>query len=235
MRNPLTKAPDTKNENVMNPEFKTILDVAARISSEAPAKRDELLRGIEQAQRDQIQAASAKEAAKTNEQFYKACDFESHAKEREAFLKRQLDDLQYTPRMDESDYNAAVSKVDSVVLSAAESFREIASSAMRSIVQARSEYMKTLRDADKTLISLDAAANVLQSKYRYQVLKYTDGSEDRREDPSEWKRHITRYKDGKGLMYAVRDPKKERPSAWVAYVTDEYLAEAWRAAERVSE
>lgn len=235
MRNPLTKAPDTKNENGMNPEFKKILDAAAGISSETPEKQQEYLQGIEKAKAAQAKAAADKDAAMTEEEFTRACDFEAHAKDLKQFFTRKLDDLRHSPRMDETAYDDTVKNVDTIVLGAAEAFREIASKAMRIIVQARAEYLQTLQDADKTLAALDDAANVLQSRYRYRVSKYTDGSETRQEDPNEWRLHTTRYMTGKGYIYACRDPKKERPSVWQVCAWDEYLTEAWRAAERVSE
>lgn len=239
MRKPLNKAlvPTTaaKGEKGMNPEFQKIMDIAAGITIETPEKRQEFVQGIEAAQAARAKAVAAKESAATEEEFNQACDDELRAKLKENYFTKQLDALQHSPRMDEDAYNFAVNTVDSIVLDAAESFRKIASAAMESIVQARKEYIQTLREADKTLSALDKAANVLQSKYRYHVFRYTDGKEVRREDPSEWKLHTTRYMKDKGYVYACRDPKKGRPSVWQSNAWDRYLAAAWRAANRVSE
>lgn len=236
MRIPLNKAltPNTKEgkspstvgtypgkADSMNKEIKKVADVAAELAKTNPETRAQYLRGIEDAQAAQKAAAQAKEDAETEAAFNKACDDESHARDKEAFFRRQLDRLDFTPRMEEAEYYKHVDTVKATVEKAAADFRRIAEKAIDDLVAAKAEYLAITKEADEALIALDAAANVLQSKFRFKTITFTgDTPAQTVEDRSEWTRHAIRYNgNGKGYGLIAKDGadwNKKTCAAWKA-------------------
>lgn len=212
------------SSEIMNRDIKKVADVVAKLEKANPADKDRYLKGIEKAQAAQRAAAHAKETAETEAAFNKACDDESHARDKEAFFKRQLDRLTFSPRMDEDAYNKHVQAVQTAVEKAAEDFRQIAQRAIQEIMDAKAAYIATATEADKVLNDLDAAANVLQSKYRYRTVTFTgDMQAQHVEDANEWRRHAIRYiETGKACNLVTKTGGE-----W-----DSILCAAWNAAER---
>ena len=211
---------------IMNKDIKKVADVVAKLEKANPADKDRYLKGIEEAQAAQKSAAQAKETAETEAVFNKACDDESHARDKEAFFKRQLDRLTFSPRMEETAYYGHVQTVQTAMEKAAEDFRQIAQRAMQEIMDAKAAYIATANEADKVLSDLDAAANVLQSKHRYKAVTFTgDTPTQYVEDANEWRRHAVRYiETGKADNLATRTGGE-----W-----DSILCAAWNAAERAA-
>lgn len=237
MRTPLNKAlkPDTKrgtlpsldlhpkkaDDRIKNKEIQKVADAAAELAKDRPNIRAQFINGIVDAQEEQAKAAQAKEDAVTEEAFNKACDDESHAREKEAFFRKQLEHIDSTPRMDEAEYNDHVNAVKSVVEKAAADFRKTAEKAINDIVIAKTDYLIVLAEADEALTALDAAANVLQAKYRYKTITFTgDTPPQQVEDRNEWTRHAIRYNEtGKGYDLIARDGtdwNKKTCAAWKA-------------------
>ena len=211
---------------IMNRDIKKVADVVATLEKANPTTMEQYRKGIEDAQDAQRAAARAKETAETEIDFNKACDDESHARDKEAFFKRQLDRLTFSPRMEEATYNKHVQAVQTAVEKAAEDFRRTAQRAIQEIMDAKAAYMATATEADKVLTDLDAAANVLQSKYRYRTVTFTgDNPPQNVEDPSEWRRHAVRYIGTGKACYLVTRTGGE----W-----DSILCAAWNAAERAA-
>lgn len=205
----------------MNKDIKKVLDAAAALKRENPETRAQYSRGIADAQAAQKAAAQAKEDAETEAAFDKACDDESHARDKEAFFRRQLDRLDYTPRMNEAAYYAHVDAVKDAVEKAAADFRRAAEKAIDDIAAAKAAYIEITKEADAALIALDTAANVLQSKYRYRTVTFTgDIPAQYVEDQNEWTRHAIRYNDtGKGYDLVAKDGadwNKKTCAAWKA-------------------
>ena len=205
----------------MNKEIKKVADVAAALEKENPETRAQYLKGVADAQKAQEAAAKAKEEAESEAAFNKACDDESHARDKEAFFRRQLDRLDFTPRMNEADYNKHVDAVKAAVEKAAADFRRTAEKAIDDLVAARAEYLAITKEADEALIALDVAANVLQSKYRYKTITFTgDTTAQYVEDRNEWTRHAIRYNgNGKGYDLVAKDGtdwNKKTCAAWKA-------------------
>lgn len=230
---PQNKGAEPGKDQTMNSELQKVMDMANSIEQAKPETREQYLRGIEEAQKAQARAAEAKETAETEKEFNKACDDESHARDKEQFYKRMLAKLDYDPRMTEKDYYTALSSVHSVVVRAAQDFKETARKAMSELVSARRDYLQLVKDADFVLATLDEKSNVLQSKYRYRKTDYSDGTYTVTEDPNEWLSHITRYLNtGKGynliVMYdrPANMPSYENPTDWIA-------SAAWRAAQEI--
>ena len=135
----------------MNKEIKKVADVAAALEKENPETRAQYLKGVADAQKAQEAAAKAKEEAESEAAFNKACDDESHARDKEAFFRRQLDRLDFTPRMNEADYNKHVDAVKAAVEKAAADFRRTAEKAIDDLVAARAEYLAITKEADESV------------------------------------------------------------------------------------
>lgn len=210
----------------MDKEIKKVSDIAAELKKINPETRAQYLKGIADAQTAQEAAARAKEEAETEPAFNKACDDESHARDKEAFFRRQLERLDFTPRMEEADYCRYVDTVKAAVEKAAAGFRRAAEKAIDELVEARAAYIETVNDADAALTALDEAANVLQSKYRYKEYYVTgEGGKGsvlagRTEDRNEWTFHAIRY-SGTGKDYELiakngTDWNEKTCAAWAA-------------------
>ena len=209
----------------MNTTFKKVMDKAATLKREDPETRALYVQGIEDAKEEQAEAAERKEAAERIEDFNKAVDDETHAREREAFYRRQLDRLDFTPRMDEVEYYRERAAIVQEVESAAANFRKAAENALAMIIKAKRDYLTTAAEADVALDALDTASNFLQCKHRYKTVVYQDAPAQQIEDRNEWERHAIRYTNGSGRAYdlATLDGSERN------YI----ICAAWRAAERV--
>ena len=207
MRTPFNKAlsANTKEgagkENSMNKEFKKILDAAAAIDQAQPELRAQYVKGLEAAQEAQKIAAQAKEEAETEEAFDKACNDERNAIDKAAFFERRIASLDFTPRMDEAEYDKYVGTVKTTVEKAAAAFCEVAEKAIDELAEAKAAYMSVVTDADKVLVALDDAANVLQSRYRYREVRRAGWPVEKIEDRNEWRLHALNYNRGSGKCY----------------------------------
>ena len=239
MRNPFNKAiTETMNkttgkaprkDSTMNETFQAVLDAATAIDTSAPKIRAEYVQKMAEAQEAQRAANEAKASAETEKAFNKACDDESRARDKEEFYRRMISKIDYTARMDESEYFGHVHAVEDEVNAAAEEFRKAAEKAMLEIVAARSKYEATAAEADKVLIALDAAAYVLQVKYRYKEWQLIGKPSAYIEDPSEWINHAVRYRgNGRAFNLAVCDKNQNAPDTY-----NPVLTAAWHAAERL--
>lgn len=188
----------------MNKTLEKVAEAAAAIERENPEVRARYLQGIAAAQEARKAAAQAKIDAETEEAFNRACDDENHAKDKEAFYRRQLEHLEFTQRMDETEYFVHVDAVRATVEAAAADFRKTAEKAVKEIAAARAAYLATVTEADTVLNALDAAANVLQVKHRYRTKKFIGAAPEEVEDRDEWTRHAVRYSNGKGCELATR-------------------------------
>lgn len=253
MRNPLNKSrkpltkeePMTEEQPTMDPVLRRIMDKAEELKQAEPENRNEFLRGIEQAQAAQVEAIRKKETASTLDEFNKACDDESRARDKEAFFRRLLDKLDSNPRMDEAEYYEAREDVDRVVREVAAEFVKIARRCIPELVEARKKYIQIQKDADRVLSALDASANVLQTKYRYRTTEHSGGVyydiyegekrtpawTERREDPNEWTRHTVRYSNtGRGYGLLTADQPRDR----YGNISDYTVGAAWEVAGRIA-
>lgn len=210
----------------MDKTLQKIADKAATITTADPQTRAGFLQGIADAQAAAKAAAKAREDAESEAAFDKACDDETHAKFKEGFFRKKLDEYDYSPRMNEDEYNEAVEAVDAVVKKAADNFRAVASKAIAEIIAAKKAYTDTADDADAVLEELDAAANVLQSKYKYRENHFQGIPSTYTKDPGEWRNHAKRYaKNGAAMDLVTKKPGSA--TEW-----DDVTLAAWRAAER---
>lgn len=207
----------------MNGSIKKAMETAAQIKADHPDDRGEYLEGIEQAKALREAAAAAKEQARTEAELDDACNEENRARDREKFFRRQLDRLDYTPRMDEAEYYKLVEGVEAEVESAAAVFQAKASKAIAEIIAAKEAYLEVTTNADTALTALDTAARVLQSKYRYRVVEFVDAPAQNVEDPTEWTRHVIRYASTGRELKLV---------AWTGAEWNDTICAAWTAADR---
>lgn len=213
----------------MNKDLQRVADAIATIDTNLPQIRDEYVKGIEDSQTAQREAQKAKEEALTGVDFDNACDRERHATEREQFFKRKLEDLDFTPRMGEKEYFSHVATVQGVMEKAAQEYRKEAEKAMNALIAARGKYEAIANDADEVLRDLDAAANVLQSKYRYREIHFTgDVPSKLIEDVNEWTRHTVRFLPESYYKAACTDATPEGPLTY-----NDIQVAAWMAVDRV--
>lgn len=206
-------------------EFEKVMNVTNRINQASPQTREELVKGLESAKAAQQSAIEAKLNAETEKELDIALDDERRAIYKVAFFQRQLDKLDYTPRMAEAEYYDSVQAVEDTMKKAADAFRKTALDAMEKLVLAWKDYQTTTKDADFTLEALDSAANVLQSKHRYKILDLQNMDALKIEAPDEWRRHAVRYGSGKAYSLCVRDESGEY---------DKYAVTAWKAASQIA-
>lgn len=211
----------------MNKELQKVYDLTTKIEKPSAARMD-LLNGLNQAKKKLEDAITAKEDAETENELDRALDDERRAADKIAFFKRQLDKIDFTPRMDEAEYDKAVETVENTVEKAADAFRKAAMTAMEQLVNAREEYLQTAQDADDVLEMLDKASNVLQSRFRYKELHRLGMDPVKIEDQWEWRNHATRYTRGSGLACRIATGNENGPEDYILYA-------AWMAAGKVSE
>lgn len=185
-----------KGEKTMNNEFQKIIDRAAEVGKTRPEVKAKLEQGIAAAQAARAAAEQAKGTAETEEDFYQSCDDEFHAREKETFLRQQLDRLEETTSMNETEYDRYIAIVSDAVEKTASDFCKVAEKAMGEIIAAGEKYYDIITDADKTLESLDAGAFVLQVKYAYRVFNFHNAPSLKLKIPDEWRFHALRYRTG---------------------------------------
>lgn len=212
--------------------FQDVADVAASVGSKHIEARAEYMAGIDKAKAAQREAAQEKEDAKTEKQLDSALDKGMRAREKEAFFKKMIAEIDYTPRIDEAVYNACVEKVHAEVSNEISAYWTRVFKAMKEIVDAKESLMGVASDADKVLNQLDASANVLQSKYRYREKQFTTSDPgvlrtEYTEDREEWKNHARRYSLNGELFKMVTD-NHDIPSAY----DPDYIRAAWLAADK---
>ena len=103
---------------------------------------------------------------------------------------------------------------------------------MDDLARARAEYEAITADADRVLIALDDAAQVLQNEYKFRTLTFINKPDEQVADPEYWKRHAIRYNNFGGyagsmaerlIIYADPDTMTGR---------SEKALTAWKAAGR---
>lgn len=214
----------------MSKIIEEIKALATRLKSSQPAEQNDLVAGLKAAQAEAAEAEARKNSAESEEDFFKYGNAHVEAKKRVEFYKSKLDAYNRTMRMPEPEYFSHVEAVESEVQKAASKYRDTVRKAMNQIMTARREYIELASDADIALAALDESANVLQVKHRFQMFYRVGMEPEKKESPSEWKRHAIRYFSGitssRGYDMAVM-------SGDDMTVHDHVLTAAWDAAAKV--
>ena len=225
-KNRIAGTPAGKDTHTMNKDLQKVADATATIDTNIPQIREEYVQSIESAQKAQLDAKKEKEEALTGVEFDNACEKDRNAHEKEIFFKRKLEELDFTPRMDEKEYFAHVATVQKVMDKAAANYREKALKLMNELVSTHKDYMQLVNDADQVLEDLDRASNVLQSKHRYREYTYQGAPSQFVQDYSEWRNHTVRYGSGKARDMVVEDGDGKH---------NRYLNKAWNTADQITE
>ena len=210
-----------KNETVkdLNPIKKRI----EAVMGDYPTKKADLRDQLVITKADLETARAAQDAAKDLKEFDKAAEVVKRAETRVNFVESAIRKLDEAPRMSEAEYNSIVDTCGRIMAGAAADYRERVSALMDQIKKAKDLYLSIAANVDQTLTDLDAAANVLQTKYTDRIDQYSDGKggtyEIRRPDPNEWRKHVVRYAPGTACQLATSagDPHdKVLYAAWDA-------------------
>lgn len=189
-----------------------IREKAQEIMGNTPAERARIIEAIAEAQAAKAAAQQTIEATLNESEFIAAEKALNEADNRENFNRRLLEHINTTPRMSEENYNRATEACKDLILSERDKARATIDKAMQQIKEALDEYKELAGDIDITLRELDAAANVLQTKYG-----------------PEWERHALRFAGtGKAHQILCEDPNPEKPGAFKYSI---YCA-AWGAVDK---
>ncbi len=210
----------------MDKNFQRLLDQVLKGVDDVSDIKAQYLDKIKDAKKRQELAIKAKDEAKDETGFKKACDDEHYARDLELFWRKKLEEITFTPRMDDELYHKTVDTISKAVNESADEYISTVKKIICELTDARDKYLMITSAADHALQELDEKANVLQCKYRYRKTLFEDKETKIIEDPSEWKRHAVRFDVARAheLVTNVDNQNKShivRP----AYIT------AWKLAE----
>lgn len=202
-------------------DLERIQTKAAEILGDYPEKRANLLQAVRNAEETLQTAKAEQEAAEDLAQYDKAAERAKRAELALHFAKATLEKLENAPRMEEADYMKALTTCRDTMEKAAKAYREKATALMDQLKALTDEYKQTAKDTNETLIKLDKAANVLQSKY---------GREKKGIAVKEnWLRYALRYDNGKPCAMATLT---EPQGTLINRNHDSILCAAWLAMDK---
>ena len=178
-------------------DLSTIRSRIDAVLGDYPMKKAELTRQLER-DREVLSVAKAKQdAAEDLKDFDAAADDVRHAEMRVNFIENALRKLDAEPRMTEAEYNSIVNSCSQIMEESTAEYITKVSALMNQIKEAKDTYLSKAAAVNQALIDLDAAANVIQTKYTERIDQYSDGNGGTYEvsvpDPNEWRRHAVRY------------------------------------------
>ena len=207
---------------INNKSLAEIRETAAGLMQDYPAKENEIKNNLKAAEAARAAAEQTMETTIDETEYQRAEAAEKEAKSKAAFYTRQLDHLRHTPRMDEAEYFQYVDEIRRGAETARDTFRAAADDLMERLQAARDEYNKKIADANETARQLDAAANVLQSKYTHRIQERRNMEPVRKRDPHEWKKHTLSI-DAASFFYQADNPDNPAARHISVYTT------AWKA------
>lgn len=217
-------------------ELSRIQNTSNELMKGFPAKLEERKIELRAAEDELEQAKDRLEAAENIEEYDRASAEIKRAELVVKFAKTALEKLESAPRMDESEYNSAVETCTGIMDKAAAEYRKKTTALMEQLKAVKNEYMAIAKDVNNTLVTLDNAANVLQSRYPCREYKYVNAPSEFEKDPNAWREHAVRYDNGRPYHLATiaEDPVLtglEKFSKW-GPIYDKVLENAWRAVDR---
>ena len=201
------------------------------ISGDYPQKKEKLLSERETAMRDIREAKASIEDAETMEEYDKAVESLSRAELSLSFINKGLDKIESSPRMSEREYTSAVSTCKAVMDDATKEYRSKTEYYMAQMKALKDKYLETVNEVNETLIALDEASNVLQSRYPYKIHSY-EGLEDRVvPDKDAWREYAVRYTPLQVHAMATGCTEEERGECgWKTH--DSVLVNAWTSLDK---
>lgn len=186
-----------------------------------PRRKAEYTKQIEEARAELEAAKAARDAAEDLTAYDKANGDVKRAELKERFAQDAIRRLDAAPRMGEAEYNSIVNSCSRIIDEAAAEYKTKVSALMDQIKEAKVSYLSKAAAVNQTLVDLDAAANVIQTKYTERIDQYSDGKggtyEINRPDPDEWKRHVVRYNPSEVYRLATTSEDHEiLAAAWYA-------------------
>lgn len=214
----------------MNKDLEKIQKTSAVIMGDYPQQRVTLLHQIQLAQDELAKARSEQEQAEDMDSYSKAVEAAKQAERWVNFAQNALKKLDAAPRMDEADYMKALNTCRNIMESAAAEYREKAVALMDQLRALQEGYLQTAKDTNDTLIKLDEAANILQSKYPCREIERQGASSAFVPDSNAWKRYALRYDNGTPCRLATQSTPEERDRPHMVH--DSVLVSAWQAVSK---
>lgn len=212
----------------MNKDLEKIQKRSTEILGDYPAQRAELVKRLAEAEENAKQAKAALDAAEDLESYDRAAEVLKRAELATKFARNALEKLDAAPRMDEAEYMKALNTCKGIMDKAASTYRVKAAALMDQLKALTDEYRETAEETNSTLVKLDEAANILQSKYPYKVRRY-QGMPDRKElDKSAWLEYALRY-EGYTACRLATDCTAEEKAEHPHHTQDSILVAAWQA------
>ena len=227
-----TAAAAAPTNKAMPAKLSKVSDAVKKIVVNSPKEQRNYTESLEKAKTSLDKIMKAKESVETEEELDAALDEERRCRGRVRFFEKKLDEIRYSPRIPEDEYNAHVSAVKSVVEKAANEYRKAAEKLADELVAVRKKYLDTAREADRILTDLDSAANVLQSKHRYKEFTFVGRDPIYKEDPYEWRNHALRYMDNE--VYGTNNTSAYTLATQANGTNSPKLQQIWLMADRVS-
>lgn len=215
----------------MDKELEKIRKRSTEILGDYPEKRAELLSEYEEAEANKKQAKAALDAATDLDSYDKARAVLKRAELAAKFAKGAVDRLDGAPRMTEAEYMQALTTCRGVMNKATSYYKQKAAALMAQLKAVRDEYIQTAEDTNGTLVKLDDAANVLQTKYPYKVTHYQGVPDRLTPNRDAWREYALRYDSSTACTLATVRTAEER-AAEPHNPFDSVLVAAWQAVER---
>lgn len=217
-------------------ELSRIQNTSCELMKGFPAKLEERKIELRAAEEKLEQAKDRLEAAENIEEYDRASAEVKRAELVVKFAKTALEKLESAPRMDESEYNSAVETCTGIMDKAVAEYRKKTTALMEQLKAVKDEYMAISKDVNNTLVTLDNAANVLQSRYPCREYKYVGMPSEYKKDPTAWREHAVRYDNGLpcSLATVAKDPVLtglDKFSKW-GPIYDKVLENAWLVIDR---
>lgn len=214
----------------MNKDLERIQRRSETILGDYPEKRAALVTNLRAAEEGLARAISDQEAAEDMESYDRAQETVKRAELGVKFAKNALKKLEGAPRMDEAEYMRALSICQGIMDKATGEYREKAAGLMGQLKAVTDEYKQIAEETNSTLEKLDAAANVLQSKYTSRESKRQGAPSVFIPDGNVWKQHALRYDQGTAYAMATESLPEEREQPHKIH--DSVLCAAWEAVRK---
>lgn len=215
----------------MDKTLEKIRKRSGELLGDYPAQREELVKKLQEAEATRSRAHAALIAADDLESYDNATEALNRAELAVRFAKGAVDKLDAAPRMKEEEYRKAINACAGIMSQAVDTYRVKAKALMDQLKALTDEYTQTAEEVNGTLVKLDEAANVLQSKYPYKIHKF-QGMPDRKElDKRAWLDHALRY-EGYTACTLATTCAPEEIAEHPHKTQDSVLTAAWQAVQR---
>ena len=200
-------------------ELEKIKKDSANILGNYPEEHEKLVAQYMTAREDLMKAIAAKDNASDLSEFDNATEKVKEAGTRVDFVCTAIEKLEAKPRMDEADYQKAVAACEKIMSESVNKYRARTIEAMETLKQIQDEYKAEAAEVNETLMALDNAANVIQSKFV--PTSYSDC----------WERHAKRFYPDEVKRMATSCDEEDRIDN-PHYQHDSILCAAWSAVTR---